>query len=339
MHPELFEVPFLHVTIKSWGLMVVIGFVVAMFLTQRMMKRIGQNPEHIGNAALYSLIAGVVGARVFYVIHHFSQFRDNPMRMFAIWEGAGEFLGGVLTALVVLGLYLYFKKLPARTYLDVLAIGLMIGLGFGRIGCFLSGCCFGQCTDVPWAVEFPYNSTVYNNQVRPDPLRDRHEPYIDLPESYFAVPPALEGAPKYEFSLKPFEELTPQQQQEVTEGQFQARPVHPTQLYSSLDAFLVAALLYGFWRWRGLHWPGATGSLMLILYGGVRIIEESLRDDNPFEHTWWALYRGGTISQNIGIYMILIGIGLFVFFVWKAGAKQQKGGRPHEVVIQGKSKS
>lgn len=329
MHPELFELPFLHVTLKSWGLMVVIGFLVAIFVTQRIMKRIGQNPGHIGNAALYALIAGVVGARLFYAVHHFSMFRDNPLRIFAIWEGAGEFLGGVIAAMAVIGLYLWVKKLPARTYLDVLAIGLMIGVGFGRVGCFFSGCCYGQCTDVPWAVEFPYNSTVYNSQIRPAPERNRPEPYFELPETYFAD----------EYSLKPYEELSPTQQEEVTEGQYTARPVHPTQLYASMDAFLIAAILYGFWRWKGLRWPGATGSLMLVLYGAMRFIEESFRDDNPFEYDWWTPYRGGTISQNLGIYMVIVGLGLFAFFVWKETAKKKRqNARPHKTAIKAGSK-
>ena len=335
MHPELFEIPFLHVSVKSWGLMVVTGFLVAMFVMRRIMKRIGQDPEHISNAALYSLIAGVAGARLFLVIHHFSQFKDNLLRVFAIWEGAGEFLGGVLTALVVLGLYFYFKKLPIRIYLDVLAIGLMIGLGFGRIGCFLSGCCFGQCTDVPWAVVFPYNSTVYKNQVRPDPERDRMEPYFDLPEDYYMYPktPGVAGETKYVFPLKPYSLLTPRQQKEVTHGQYQARPVHPTQLYSSLNAFVLASILYGFWRWRGMKWPGAAGGLMLILYGITRFILESLRDDNPFEHAWWTLYKGGTISQNMGIYLILLGLGLVALFIIKA-QRDHNSGKPPKIILQ-----
>lgn len=338
MHPELFEVPFLHVTVKSWGLMIVIGFMAAMFLMQRLMKRIGQPSEHIGNVALYSLITGVIGARLFYVIHHFSLFRDNPLRIFAIWEGAGEFLGGVIAALAVIGLYLYFKKLPARTYLDILAIGLMIGVGFGRIGCFFSGCCYGKRSSVPWAVEFPYNSTVYNSQVRPDTARNRPEPYFDLPGEYYAIPPTGPGLlSKYDYLLKPFEQLTPTQQEAVTRGPYRAHRVHPTQLYSSIDAFLIAAVLLAFWRWRGRLLPGTTGSLMLVLYGAVRFIEESFRDDNPFEDDWWMPYKGGTISQNLGIYMIVIGAALFVFFLWKEVSKQRRAHSP-EAILESEKK-
>ena len=53
---------------------------------------------------------------------------------------------------------------------------------------------------------------------------------------------------------------------------------------------------------------------MLILYGIMRFIIEILRDDNPFEYSWWAIYKGGTVSQNISIYMIILGIVLMVIF-------------------------
>ena len=60
--------------------------------------------------------------------------------------------------------------------------------------------------------------------------------------------------------------------------------------------------------------PGCTFALMFILYGLTRFLMELLRDDNPFEYAWWAVYKGGTVSQNLGIYMIVIGVVLIVLF-------------------------
>jgi phosphatidylglycerol:prolipoprotein diacylglycerol transferase len=84
MHPELIELPFIHVTVKSYGLMMVIGFLSAVTVIRLLSRRFTRDPQHITNAALYSLIAGVVGARVFFVIHYFDQFRDDPLGVFAI---------------------------------------------------------------------------------------------------------------------------------------------------------------------------------------------------------------------------------------------------------------
>jgi len=115
----------------------VIGFLAAVFLIRRLSRNITPDPQLITNAALYSLIAGIVGARLFYVLHYFDMFQSNPLSVFAIWRGGLELLGGVISAITVIALYLRYHKLPIRRYLDILAIGLMLALVFGRIGCFL----------------------------------------------------------------------------------------------------------------------------------------------------------------------------------------------------------
>jgi phosphatidylglycerol:prolipoprotein diacylglycerol transferase len=299
MHPELFEIPFLHISVKSYGTLMVVGFLAAVWLMRRMMKRVGQNPDTIANIAMYALICGVVGARVFYVIHYYDLFRNRPLEVFAVWQGGLELLGGVIAAIVFLVSYLYFKKLPKRLYLDVLAVGLMVGLGFGRIGCLMNGCCYGKCSDVPWAVRFPYRSPAFESQVYPDPARGRDKPLLELPGDYFQ-----------NGYLRPYDDLTVLQQQAVKEGPYRALKVHPAQIYSSINAFILAGILYAIWRGFGQKKPGVVMSMMLILYGTARFFIETLRDDNPFEHAWWIIYKGGTVSQNICIYLFALGIVL-----------------------------
>jgi phosphatidylglycerol:prolipoprotein diacylglycerol transferase len=302
MHPELFDIPFIHISVKSYGTLVVIGFLLAVWLMRRMAKRAGQNPEWIASAAMYALIAGFVGAKLFHVAHYYEQFRHN---FSAIFSGSGfEFLGGVLTAIVFLLVYFYLKKLPFWLYLDMLAVGLMVGLGFGRIGCLMNGCCYGKITDVPWAIHFPYKSPVFYGQAHPNPERGRPQPQLNLPESYFQ-----------DGFLKPYEKLTPEQKEAVTTGPLCVLPVHPTQIYSSINAFLLACVLYAVWRKLGQIKPGVTMSLTMVLYGITRFFLETLRDDNPFEYAWWTLYKGGTVSQNICIYLILAGVFLLVFMM------------------------
>ncbi|NIR08113.1 MAG: hypothetical protein GTN82_22050, partial [Candidatus Aminicenantes bacterium] len=91
--------------------------------------------------------------------------------------GGLELLGGVILAILVVFFYLWRHKLPIRRYLDILAIGLLLALAFGRIGCFLNGCCFGKPTDQLWGVRFPYASFAYRSQVSPNLQRNRPEPY------------------------------------------------------------------------------------------------------------------------------------------------------------------
>jgi len=309
MYPELFEIPFLHISVKTYGTLMVIGFLVAVWLMRRMMRRINQNPDYISNVAMYSLLCGVAGARVFYIIHH----HVKPAEWLAIWQGGLELLGGVIAGIAFLLFYLYRQKLPKRVYLDVLAVGLLVGLGFGRIGCLMYGCCYGKCSTVPWAIQFPYGSPAFYSQTHPDPARDREKPLLNLPDGYFR-----------DGYLKEFDDLTDEQKQAVQDGPYQTLPVHPTQIYSSLNAFILAGILYALWRWTGRKKPGIVMCLMLMFYGIARFFLETLRDDNPFETAWWAVYKGGTISQNISIYMFLTGAILLAILAIRKPADHSK---------------
>ena len=322
MYPELFELPFTSLTIKSYGLMMVLGFLAAVFVIRRLSRDITPDPQFITNASLYTLIAGVVGSRLFYVVHYFDRFRGDLLSVFAIWQGGLELLGGVVLAIIVVFFYLWRHKLPIRRYLDILAIGLLLALAFGRIGCFLNGCCFGKQTALPWGVRFPYGSFAYGSQVRPNPYRNRAEPYFKLPDEFFNYSYASTGPTGI---LKPYESLTKEQQQMVSDGPYRCLPVHPAQLYSSVTALLCAVLLYLFRQkaqnltaakkgGRLFTKPGSTFALMFILYGIARFFLEFVRDDNPFEYGWWAFYKGATVSQNLGIYMVIFGFVLMLIF-------------------------
>jgi len=336
MYPELFKLPVVHLTVKSYGLMMVIGFLAAVSVIRRLSRDITPNPQFITNAALYSLIAGVVGARIFYVVHHFDQFQNRPSSFFAVWQGGLELLGGVLLALVVILFYLWYHKLPIRRQLDILAIGLMLALAFGRIGCFLNGCCFGRPSNLPWAVRFPYGSLVYRSQVEPDPKRNRPLPYMELPDEFFDYYYENGATVKV---LKSYGQLSEKQKNWLKENdKDRSLPVHPTELYSSANAAILCLLLYLFWKrstkaeasnqQKFLVKPGSTFALMFIFYGITRFLLEYIRDDNPFEYGWYAIYKGGTISQNLSIYLVVLGICLMIFFQkFKPVSRAAKTGR------------
>jgi len=325
MHPELFRVPFTEHTVKTYGLMMVIGFMTAVWIIRRLSRKITPDSQLITNAALYSLIAGVGGSRLFYVIHYWDKFRGDLLSIFAIWQGGLELLGGVILAVVVIILYLIYHKLPIRQYLDILAIGLLAALALGRIGCFCNGCCFGKPTNLPWAVRFPYGSDPYLSQIFADPGRNRPEPYVKLPPEYFSY--RLPGGTQY-FGLKPFKYLTDEQQYAVTKGPYRCLPVHPTQLYSSLNAAVISLLLFLFWRRSQkahkenkrafLTAPGCTFALMFILYGVTRFGIEFFRADNPFEIKGTPL----TIAQYMGI--AIVAVGLIQLAAYTAYARKKR---------------
>ncbi|MCK4886244.1 MAG: prolipoprotein diacylglyceryl transferase, partial [Planctomycetes bacterium] len=261
-----------------------------------------------------SLIAGVVGARLFYVVHYFDSFKGDLLSVFAIWEGGLELLGGVLLAITVIILYMRYHKLPIRQYLDILAVALMLALAFGRIGCFLNSCCYGKPTDMSWGVRFSYDSYPYRSQVHANPDRNRLEPQLELPDEFFGY---YDETGSYYSGLKPYDKLSEQQKEQVDNGPYRCLPVHPTQLYSSLNGLFLCGVLWFFWhRYEGKEnrpkkyfaKPGCTFGLMFVVYGITRFLIEFIRDDNPYE------FDGITVSQNISVGMIILGFVLMVAF-------------------------
>lgn len=182
MHSTLFTIPFLPEgwgEVKSYGFLLMLGFLSGIWLACRRAMRVKADPDVVLNIGLISLLAGVAGARAYFVIHYWdTQFANQPsplMAIFAINKGGLEFWGGPLLAIPCAMFYLWKTKRSIRWYLDIMAPSLMWGLAFGRMGCFLNGCCWGGvCVDpndpqhkkpgLPWAITFPYGSPAMTQQ-------------------------------------------------------------------------------------------------------------------------------------------------------------------------------
>jgi len=152
MHPELIPGWPVH----SYGLMLVVAFYSAYFLSRWTAKKEGIDPNRMIDILLIAAVLGLVGSRVLFVI----QYRDQISGFFdliAIWRGGLVFYGGLIAAVVGLLIYVRKKKLPTWRLADAAAPAIMLGLAFGRIGCFLNGCCWGGVCDekFPLAVHFP----------------------------------------------------------------------------------------------------------------------------------------------------------------------------------------
>lgn len=142
--------------IHGYGLMMVLGFLLAILLAMWRARRCGEHPDAIANCGLLALIGGVVGARIAYLIQPsvWKSFTTapNPLAsMIDITSGGLVYYGGVILAVILTLGYLRLKRLAIRRHLDILAVSLMIGLAFGRMGCMLNGCCFGGRCDEHWA--------------------------------------------------------------------------------------------------------------------------------------------------------------------------------------------
>ena len=162
MLPELFRIgPF---PIRTYGLMLALAFLFGVWSVRRATARDGKPFEPYLNIAYIMIFGGIIGARLAYVIMHWSDFAGNLLSAFNPFHGdqfgiAGlNLYGGVVTALVLSYLYIRYKRMSVLEVFDYFAPALALGIGIGRIGCFLNGCCFGTPTELPWGVVFPPGS-------------------------------------------------------------------------------------------------------------------------------------------------------------------------------------
>jgi phosphatidylglycerol---prolipoprotein diacylglyceryl transferase len=175
MHPEIISFgPF---AIRAYGFMLAIGFLSGIYLAARRAEKYGENPDHVYNLAVWIIVSSLIGARLYYVMTHYSGFRapegvTGIMRIFVefrsiFWpiDAAGNvglsgliLYGGLILATITTVGYLRFNKLSPPRFMDILAPSLGIGEFFTRIGCFLNGCCYGTPTDHACGIVFPSES-------------------------------------------------------------------------------------------------------------------------------------------------------------------------------------
>jgi phosphatidylglycerol:prolipoprotein diacylglycerol transferase len=156
LHPEIFQWGPIHV--RSYGLMLAVAFLAGTWIALREARRLKLDEDRLITVILVSLVAGVLGARAMYVVEHIEQFRREWGSVLALWQGGLTLYGGVVAGAAA-GL-LTARRLgqPMWAVADALTPSLALGMMFGRIGCFLNGCCYGRPTSLPWGVVFPADS-------------------------------------------------------------------------------------------------------------------------------------------------------------------------------------
>ncbi len=142
------------ITIHSYGLALMVGFFLSVWVGMHLAHRYGLKPDQIGDAAIWALIPGVIGARLLFVLLNLSHYPSLASSL-RIWEGGLSLHGGLLGGLLGLLTYAQKRRINPRILLDLSALSLGIGYVFGKIGCFLNGCCYGHPTYLPWGIRFP----------------------------------------------------------------------------------------------------------------------------------------------------------------------------------------
>lgn len=130
---------FADITIHTYGVMLAVGFLLAILVAMRQARRTGLNPDLVLDLAFYFLIAGLLGSRLFYVVGHWEDFRNNPVEIVMFWRGGLVFYGGLIFSFAVGIWYIKKKRLEFSRVADLIAPSIAIGQTMGRLGCFSAG--------------------------------------------------------------------------------------------------------------------------------------------------------------------------------------------------------
>lgn len=152
MHPILIQIGPL--TLYTYGLMVASGFLIGISWASRMARKEGVDPQKVYDASFWIVIAGILGARITYILLNLDHYLQSPLDAFKLWQGGLVFYGGFIGAAIAVRLVVKRYDLDLWTFADILAPGVALGHAVGRLGCFYAGCCYGAPTDVSWAVTF-----------------------------------------------------------------------------------------------------------------------------------------------------------------------------------------
>lgn len=142
--------------ITWYGIAVVCGFVFGLWTASRRAVRDRISPEAVADLGLWLMIGGIAGARLWYVIAYWrDEFASRPLwEALAIFHGGLVFYGGLVGASLATILYARKRNLSLWKLSDALAPSIALGHFFGRIGCFVNGCCYGSHCTLPWAVSY-----------------------------------------------------------------------------------------------------------------------------------------------------------------------------------------
>ena len=168
MHPKLFELNFfgLSLPLHTYGLMIATGFLIAMMLSARQATKEHEDADRIVDMAFYVLLAGLLGARVIFIITKWDDYMRNPIEILMFWRGGLVWYGGFIGAALFLIFYSRRYKINFFKYADILVPYMALAHAIGRFGCLAAGCCHGKPTESFFGISFPADSmAAHSHQV------------------------------------------------------------------------------------------------------------------------------------------------------------------------------
>ena len=222
--------------------MLALGTLAGVLVAIRLAKKDGVKADTIIDLGFWTVISGIAGAKLWFIVQNWGEFSDKWDLVVNFRSGL-VFYGGLLGAAAAAIIYVRVKRLQVLKTLDIIAPTAALGLAFGRIGCFLNGCCYGRLTTSAIGMHFP--KVLSGGEIV--------------------------GSPVFVDQLNRAQPL-------VTTQDVVSQAVIPSQLIGSAGALVVFALMLLSRRWRKYY--GEQTALLFILYPVARFIVEATRGDN-----------------------------------------------------------
>ena len=150
MKPVLVEIG--GFAIYSYGVMLSLALLVCSLGLLKQASREKFNPDHVLEAVIAAALAGLVGSRLLYVFLNWGLYQGQWIKILFTRSGGLSFYGAFIGGLIAILAWCRYRKLDFLKLTDLMAPYLALGYAFGRIGCFLNGCCYGKVSTVPWAL-------------------------------------------------------------------------------------------------------------------------------------------------------------------------------------------
>ena len=149
-------------SIAYYGIVIVTGMMIAIWIAQRDAKRTGQNPEQYLDLAMIGIAAGILGARIYYVIFAWDYYKDDLLSIFNIRQGGLAIYGGIIGACIAVVIYSRKKKQNFSLLMDTASMSIVFGQIMGRWGNFFNREAFGDYTNNLFAMQLPVSAVRAN---------------------------------------------------------------------------------------------------------------------------------------------------------------------------------